>query len=484
MLTVQSTLWEQALSSLQEVWGYETLRDLQGEVVSSLLEQQDTLVLLPTGAGKSLCFQLPALVLGGLTLVVSPLVSLMENQVEELRQRQVPAGLIHSQMLGDRRQQTLAAVDCQELRLLYLSPETLLSDGMWQRLLGWGEQLRALVVDEAHCLVQWGTTFRPVYRRLGAIRPALQAQGKLSHPFTVAAFTATADPKTQQEIERVLQLNQPRRISASPYRANLDLQVAIAWSPAGRRKRLLSLLSSAKGTSGLIYTRSRRDSEALAETLAQAGYRTAAYHAGLGAKQRRIIEQSWLEGQLPFVICTCAFGMGINKPDVRWIVHYHPPLTLSEYVQEIGRAGRDGQRSQVLMLVSEPTGWLDPHDCQQRQYFLEQLQQQQRNAQNLVAKLPQRGHIPTVVRSFPQAEMALSLLHSTQQLTWVDPMHYQIQSRAVRSTPALNTDPIQAMQGFVRTKGCRWQFILESFGFYQAAQGLVCGHCDRCCKSL
>jgi ATP-dependent DNA helicase RecQ len=300
----------------------------------------------------------------------------------------------------------------------------------------------------------------------------------------VAAFTATADPKTQQEIERVLQLNQPRRISASPYRANLDLQVAIAWSPAGRRKRLLSLLSSAKGTSGLIYTRSRRDSEALAETLAQAGYRTAAYHAGLGAKQRRIIEQSWLEGQLPFVICTCAFGMGINKPDVRWIVHYHPPLTLSEYVQEIGRAGRDGQRSQVLMLVSEPTGWLDPHDCQQRQYFLEQLQQQQRNAQNLVAKLPQRGHIPTVVRSFPQAEMALSLLHSTQQLTWVDPMHYQIQSRAVRSTPALNTDPIQAMQGFVRTKGCRWQFILESFGFYQAAQGLVCGHCDRCCKSL
>jgi ATP-dependent DNA helicase RecQ len=175
--------------------------------------------------------------------------------------------------------------------------------------------------------------------------------------------------------------------------------------------------------------------------------------------------------------------MGINKPDVRWIVHYHPPLTLSEYVQEIGRAGRDGQRSQVLMLVSEPTGWLDPHDRQQRQYFLEQLQQQQRNAQNLVAKLPQRGHIPTVVRSFPQAEMALSLLHSTQQLTWVDPMHYQIQSCAVRSTPALNTDPIQAMQGFVRTKGCRWQFILESFGFYQEAQGLVCGHCDRCCKS-
>lgn len=472
--------WDSARAKFQQIWGYEDFRPPQGEVIASLLNCRDALVVMPTGAGKSVCFQLPALLQSGLTLVVSPLVALMENQVTELLQRQLPAAQYHSELSSQQRRQTLWALERHRLRLLYLSPESLLSDPVWQRLCEPKLEINGLILDEAHCLVQWGETFRPAYRRLGTVRPALLKAKPAGSKMAIAAFTATADPQTQQTIQCILQLQQPEIFRFSPYRPNLHLQVQIAWTPRGRRQQLLKLLKAQAEQAGLIYTRSRRETEALAVWLGEQGYRTAAYHAGLGPTERRRVEAAWLQDQSRFVICTCAFGMGINKPDVRWIFHFHAPALLSEYVQEIGRAGRDGKPAQAVMLISEPTGWLDPEDQQRQQFFQNQERQQQQVARQLIDQIPAQGEIKTVVRQLKQGAATLSLLHSMGQLEWQDPFHYVINRSA--AMPLTQEKAIQKMAQYSRTKGCRWKFILEAFGFAQNAEALQagCGHCDRC----
>ncbi len=474
------TFWEDIRAAFQKIWGYEDFRPPQGEIIHSLLSQQDTLVVMPTGGGKSICFQLPALLQTGLTLVVSPLVALMENQVQELRDRHLSAALIHSELPPHHRRQTLQALEQQQLRLLYLSPETLLSPPVWQRLRQPQLKINGLILDEAHCLVQWGETFRPAYRRLGAVRPALLKSKPSGTQIAIAAFTATADPQAQQTIQQVLQLKQPQIFRQNPHRPNLHLKVQIAWTPRGRRQQLSQFIQ-ARPKAGLVYVRTRRDSESLAQWLGQLGYVTGAYHAGLSPDERRAIEASWLSGAMPFVICTCAFGMGINKHDVRWIVHFHAPLLLSEYVQEIGRAGRDGKPSEALLLMSEPTGWLDPEDKQRQQFFENQERQQWQMARQLTNRIPVQGDIDTVVRQFKQGAVALSLLHNMGQLEWQDPFHYVIK-RSADSQVLTQDKARQDMTRYLKTKGCRWKFLLEAFGFAQDAEALKpgCGHCDHC----
>jgi ATP-dependent DNA helicase RecQ len=313
------TNWEQVRARFQQTWGYENFRPPQGEIVQTLLSRQDALVVMPTGGGKSICFQLPALMGKGLTLVISPLVALMENQVQELRQRQLPAALLHSELPSQQQRQTLWALEKQQLRLLYLSPETLLSSRVWERLCQPDLAINGLILDEAHCLVQWGDTFRPAYRRLGAVRPALLKAKPEGTQIAIAAFTATADPQAQQTIQRVLQLQQPQVFLQSPYRSNLTLAVQIAWTPRGRRQRLLRFIQARPHSAGLVYVRTRRDSEDLAVWLEQQGYKTAAYHAGLNPEERRQIEAAWLGGTLQFVVCTSAFGMDFNR---QYKVHY------------------------------------------------------------------------------------------------------------------------------------------------------------------
>jgi ATP-dependent DNA helicase RecQ len=337
--------WQSVLTAFQRIWGYPDFRAPQGEIVQCLLEKRDALVVMPTGGGKSVCFQLPALLSVGLTLVISPLVALMENQVLELQQKQLPAALLHSELPADRRYQILQ--NLAQLRLLYLSPETLLSEPVWAKLTQPHLVINGMILDEAHCLVQWGDTFRPAYRRLGTVRPALLESKPEGSQMAIAAFTATADPAAQQIIQSVLQLQQPQLYRQSPYRPNLNLSVKIAWSPRDRRQKLLKYIQARSKQSGLVYVRTRKAGEELANWLKTQGLATAAYHAGLGAGDRRQLEQQWLDGTLQFVVCTSAFGMGINKSDVRWVVHFHAPVLLSEYVQEVGRAGRDG-RSECL----------------------------------------------------------------------------------------------------------------------------------------
>ncbi len=458
--------------TLQKVWGYSEFRHPQEEIICSLLSQQDTLIIMPTGGGKSICFQLPALLQPGLTLVVSPLVALMENQVKELRDRYVPAALLHSELPTHQRKQILQQIERQQLKLLYLSPETLFSAPVWERLRQPQLQINSLILDEAHCLVQWGDTFRPAYRRLGTVRPALLQSKPKGTKIAIAAFTATADPITQTTIQQVLQLQQPQIFRQNPYRPNLHLKVQTVWTPRGRKQQLLKFIQTEPQHAGLVYVRTRRDSEGLAAWLNQQGYTTAAYHAGLSAEERREIEAEWLSGKIPFVICTSAFGMGINKPDVRWVIHFHAPLLLSEYIQEIGRAGRDGKPSIALTLVSEPTGWLDPQDKQRQEFFAQKLRLQYNQAQQLAKKLPKNGEIP---RDYESA-IALSLLHSTGQLEWQDPFHYIIHQPRLRSSTKLNTDNL--INKYLNTRSCRWRFLLSAFGFNQPE--FNCKHCDRC----
>lgn len=476
--------WDDVRAALKRFWGYEDFRPPQGEIIRMILEQRDALIVLPTGGGKSICFQLPALLQTGLTLVISPLVALMENQVQELRDRKLPAALLHSELPRSQRQQTLKAIEKQQLRLLYLSPETLLSGPVWKRLCQPQVQINGLILDEAHCLVQWGDTFRPAYRRLGAVRPALLKCKPKGTKIAIASFTATADPKAQQTIRKVLQLRQPQTFLISPYRDNLNLQVQTVWTPKGRETRVLNYIKARPKQAGLVYVRSRKDSEVLAQWFNSLGYSTAAYHAGLGAQERRKIEASWISGQTQFVVCTCAFGMGINKPDVRWVVHFQAPLLLSEYIQEVGRGGRDGKPADALTLVSEPTGWFNPEDKQRQEFFAHQMRSQYQQAQQLAKQLPAQGEVAKVAKEFPNGAIALALLDSAGQLEWIDPFHYR-QHRSQKSSSLAQVSTIQQqaqsqMNQYLKTRQCRWQFLLQAFGFTQEAVGFKCDRCDNC----
>lgn len=469
-----------AQQRLQDIWGYAAFRPPQDTVIQALLDHHDALIILPTGGGKSLCFQLPALLQTGLTLVVSPLVALMENQVQELRDRHLPAAALHGELSKREKYRVLQGLERQQLRLLYLSPETLLSPPVWERLIQPHLRINGLVLDEAHCLVQWGDTFRPAYRRLGAARHALQTAKASAPPIPIAAFTATADPHAQAIIREVLHLQAPQVVRLSPYRANLDLTVQTVWTPRGRRRGLMNLIRQQRRATGLVYVRTRRDSEILARWLCEQGYRAVSYHAGLLARDRRQREQDWIHNQVQIVVATNAFGMGVNKPDLRWVAHYHVPGLLTEYVQEIGRAGRDGQPAIALSLVSERTGLLDPTDQQRLRFFREQTQKIQQTALQLSGQIPPQGSLKAVLDEFKDGAIALSYLHSQGRLEWVNPFHYRLCDRPAPSKTADSAQD-QTMIQFLHSHTCRWQQIARSFGFRQVAQQIgACGHCDNC----
>ena len=476
----KSTDWQKVRATFQHIWGYDDFRPPQGEIVQSLLKQRDTLIVMPTGGGKSICFQLPALMQNGLTLVVSPLVALMENQVQELRQRQLPAASLHSEQPAPMQRKTLWQLEKGQLRLLYLSPETLLSPKIWAYLREPTLMINGLILDEAHCLVQWGDTFRPAYRRLGTVRPALLQSKPPGSAMAIAAFTATADPQAQRTITQTLQLHNPTSFLINPYRANLSLRVETVWTPRGRRNRMLRCIQTHSNQAGLVYVRTRKDSITLSQWLTKQGYQTAAYHAGLAAAERRAIEHRWLNGEILFVVCTSAFGMGINHPHVRWVVHAQVPLLLSEYVQEVGRAGRDGKTAIALSLVSEPTGWLDPDDRQRQQYFQKRLDAQRQKALCLVKQLPTEGDVTVIAKQFNDGAIALSMLHSMGKLEWCDPFHYRIRATAQHQDRTVLNTGVQQMRAYLRTKECRWQFLLRAFGFTKEARSMQCGQCDRC----
>src|SRR5213594_1753602 len=321
-------------------FGHAALRVHQVRELGPLLAGRSVLAVLPTGAGKSLCYQLPALMAPGLTLVVSPLISLMQDQVAALRRRGIAAAFLNSLLAPDQRRTILEAALSGQLTLLYCAPERLGS--LVHRLARAGREGSLLAVDEAHCIVEWGNEFRPVYRRLDRHRYLL------GDPVTIA-LTGSATPGTRADILRVLRIPQAEVVVTSFDRPNLVFRVERVRDDRERFARMRELIRGVDG-SVIVYAPTRRLTELVARALLRLGVRAAPYHAGLTARTRRQVLRAFLADRAPVVVATGAFGMGIDKPDVRRVLHWGPPRTVEAYYQEAGRAGRDGRRADCVMV--------------------------------------------------------------------------------------------------------------------------------------
>lgn len=328
------------LDILQRVFGYDTFHSQQEQVITHILSGKDALVLMPTGGGKSICFQVPALCLDGLTLVVSPLVSLQRDQVEALKANGVAAAVLNSTQSADEAATVLQDIANGTVKLLYVSPEKLFSPQVAGRLRDWNISLVA--VDEAHCISFWGHDFRPEYTRLGELRTLLPG-------VPLVALTATADPAIRRDILTQLAIDEDSVFLSSFDRPNLHLAVL----PGQKRfERLREFLSRHDNEAGIVYCLSRAGTEALAEKLVRLGYKAEAYHAGMSAEARHRIQDAFLRDETTIMCATVAFGMGIDKSNVRWVVHWNLPKNLEGFYQEIGRAGRDGLPADTLLFYS------------------------------------------------------------------------------------------------------------------------------------
>ena len=328
------------LEVLRRRFDHDALRPAQRPAVEAMLAGRELLAVLPTGSGKSLCFQLPALLRPGLTLVVSPLVSLMEDQVGTLTRRRIPAAALHSALGRRRRREVERRLARGDLSLLYVAPERLATAAFLDRLAG--NRVDRLVVDEAHCISEWGHDFRPAYRRIG------RAARRLGRP-PVAAFTATATPGTRQDIERSLGLRRPVRVVGSVDRPNLRYGVGEVGSLV-EAAEIAARETRRSGGAAILYAGTRRRTERLAAFLRRRGVRAGAYHAGLTAGERKDVQEAFLLGELRAVCATTAFGMGVDHASVRLVCHVGMPSTLEGYVQEAGRGGRDGAPARCILL--------------------------------------------------------------------------------------------------------------------------------------
>ncbi|MGA0177295.1 MAG: RecQ family ATP-dependent DNA helicase, partial [Chthoniobacterales bacterium] len=325
---------------LKEVFGYDTFRPHQREICQSFLAGRDTLAVLPTGAGKSLCYQLPAVIRDGLTVVVSPLIALMKDQVDQLTASGVAATFLNSSLDSAEAKKRFARLYAGEYRMLYLAPERLMLPDFLTKLGEWG--MKAFAVDEAHCISEWGHDFRPEYRRLREVREAFPDTGLL-------ALTATATPRVRDDIRTQLELRDPEIFIASFNRPNLTYRVVPKAKAAAQ---VVQFVQERRDEAGIVYAQSRRAAESLAKALGEAGVQAAPYHAGLEAGERSRNQEAFLRDDVQVVCATIAFGMGINKPNVRYVIHADLPKNVESYYQETGRAGRDGLPSECLLLYS------------------------------------------------------------------------------------------------------------------------------------
>jgi ATP-dependent DNA helicase RecQ len=337
-----------ARAVLEQRFGYSRFRVHQLKVLGPLLSGRNVLAVLPTGAGKSLCYQVPALLGSGLTLVVSPLISLMQDQVGALRRRGIAAAYVNSQLHADQRREILDAAIAGRLALLYCAPERLAS--LAKRLVAAQTPVSLLAVDEAHCITEWGNEFRPVYRRLGVFRSLL------GRPATIA-LTGSATPVARTDILHVLRMPDADVVVTSFDRPNLRFGVQRVRNDRERFAIIRARVRDAAGAS-LIYTPTRRLTELVTRALLRTSVRAAPYHAGLSAGIRRRVLRGFLADQIRVIVATSAFGMGIDKPDVRQVLHWGPPPTIEAYYQEAGRGGRDGHPAECLILWRrEDLGW-------------------------------------------------------------------------------------------------------------------------------
>lgn len=327
---------------LRRFYGYDTFRPMQLEIITAAMQGRDSLVLMPTGGGKSICYQMPALLSNGVVIVVSPLIALMDNQVTALTANGIPAAAVHSMQSEEANRAAMDALMTARIKLLYISPERLMAEiERWSANL----PITMFAIDEAHCISQWGHDFRPVYtqlRRLKELRPGIP----------VMALTATADRLTREDIATQLGLVNPAKFTASFDRPNISLAAMMSPTKPKRLAIIADMIRRHPLDSGIVYCISRSATEDLAMRLAAQGFKVAAYHAGLPAETRRRVQEDFINGNLQAICATVAFGMGIDKSNIRWVIHNNLPHNLESYYQEIGRAGRDGAPAETLMFYS------------------------------------------------------------------------------------------------------------------------------------
>jgi ATP-dependent DNA helicase RecQ len=357
------------LPLLKQYFGFTSFRPLQEEIIRDSLAGKDTFALLPTGGGKSLCFQLPALARDGLTVVVSPLIALMKDQVDALQASGIAATFLNSSLNADDSRKRLRGLHNGEFRLLYVAPERLMLSGFLSDLQKWNVQL--IAIDEAHCISEWGHDFRPEYRQISELRKHFP-----NVPFM--ALTATATGRVREDIVNHLQLREPKCYVASFNRPNLTYRVIPKNKPYDQ---LLNFLRARPKESGIVYCMSRKSTESVAANLSEDGVRAKPYHAGLTPKERSEHQELFLRDDVRVICATIAFGMGINKPNVRFVVHYDLPKNIEGYYQETGRAGRDGLPSECVLLfsagdVEKQTQFIDEKpNFNEQKIAREQLQQ-------------------------------------------------------------------------------------------------------------
>lgn len=344
---------------LEQIYGYDQFRPFQREAIDSITSGIDTFVLMPTGGGKSLCYAVPSVMMGGVTVVVSPLISLMKDQVDGLRSNGIPAAFLNSSLSEQQQAEVLQQALGNELRLLYVAPERMVQPQFRQLMREL--QLNFVAIDEAHCISQWGHDFRLEYRQLSFI--------KQEHPeLPIMALTATATDRVRRDIVDQLHLESPQTLVASFYRPNLHYSVE---PKRGTRAAILEFIRQKPGQAGIVYCQSRKKVEAMAEFLQLQGIRAGMYHAGLEDEVRLTSQEKFRQDEVEVMVATVAFGMGIDKPNIRYVIHHDAPQSLEHYYQETGRAGRDGEDSQCILFFSSA-------DLEQYRRFADDLDEVER----------------------------------------------------------------------------------------------------------
>ena len=349
---------------LKKVFGYNEFRPLQAEIINRVLNREDTLVIMPTGGGKSICYQIPAMIFNRLTVVVSPLISLMKDQVEQLAELGVSAVCLNSSISQEEYGKNIGLIKQGNTNLLYVAPETLLKPGILDLLSSAG--VSCLAIDEAHCISEWGHDFRPEYRQLSSVRSYLSDA-------VCIALTATATSRVRQDIISSLNFESSNEYISSFNRENLFIRIAPKTDPVSQT---ISFIRQFPHQSGIIYCFSRRQVEDLSEILEQKDFSVRPYHAGLSDEDRKKNQELFIKDDVLIIVATIAFGMGINKPNVRFVIHYDLPKNIESYYQEIGRSGRDGLRSECMMLFSYG-------DIQKIKYFINQKPAREKRVANI-----------------------------------------------------------------------------------------------------